>query len=75
MAPIFYPIEALPPAYGKILILNPITLPVILLRNLMLWDKPFLWGAWTISLVIGLLICQIGYWWFQKSRRGFADVL
>jgi lipopolysaccharide transport system permease protein len=73
--PIFYPIEVLPPAYGKLLVLNPITLPVILLRNLMLWDKPFLWGAWAISLVIGLLVCQIGYWWFQKSRRGFADVL
>jgi lipopolysaccharide transport system permease protein len=75
MAPIFYPIEALPQAYGKLLVWNPITLPVILLRNLMLWDKPFLWGAWAISLVIGLLVCQIGYWWFQKSRRGFADVL
>ena len=75
MAPIFYPIEALPPAYGKLLVFNPITLPVILLRNLMLWDKPFLWGTWAISLVIGLSVCQIGYWWFQKSRRGFADVL
>jgi lipopolysaccharide transport system permease protein len=75
MAPIFYPIEALPQAYGKLLIWNPITLPVMQLRNLMLWDKPFLWGAWVISLVIGLVICQIGYWWFQRTRHGFADVL
>jgi lipopolysaccharide transport system permease protein len=75
MAPIFYPVEALPPAYGKLLVWNPITLPVIQLRNLMLWNKPFQWGAWGVSFLIGLSICQFGYWWFQKSRRGFADVL
>lgn len=75
MAPIFYPVEALPQAYGRLLIWNPITLPVIQLRNLMLWEKPFLWGAWTISLIIGAAICQIGYWWFQRTRHGFADVL
>jgi lipopolysaccharide transport system permease protein len=75
MAPIFYPVEALPQAYGRLLVLNPITLPVIQLRNLMLWEKPFLWGAWTISLAIGAAVCQIGYWWFQRTRHGFADVL
>ena len=75
MAPIFYPIEALPQAYGRLLVWNPITLPVIQIRNLMLWDKPFQWSAWGISMIIGLSVCQMGYWWFQKSRHGFADVL
>jgi lipopolysaccharide transport system permease protein len=75
LAPIFYPIENLPPAYKAFLSWNPITLPVIQLRNLMLWAKPFEWGPWALSLVIGLALCQIGYWWFQKSRRGFADVV
>jgi lipopolysaccharide transport system permease protein len=75
MAPIFYPIEALPQAYSRFLVWNPITLPVIQIRNLMLWDKPFQWSAWAISMLIGLLVCQMGYWWFQKSRHGFADVL
>lgn len=75
LAPIFYPIEALPEAYRALLAWNPITLPVMQLRDLMLWGKPFHWDQWGISLVIGLLFCQIGYWWFQKSRRGFADVL
>jgi len=75
LAPIFYRIEALPETYRDLLAWNPITLPVIQLRNLLLWDKPFLWGAWAVSLAIGVSICQIGYWWFQKSRHGFADVL
>ncbi len=75
LAPIFYPIEALPDAYQALLAWNPITLPVMQLRDLMLWGKPLQWGEWAISLLIGAVVCQIGYWWFQKSRRGFADVL
>jgi lipopolysaccharide transport system permease protein len=75
LAPIFYPIESLPETYKKFLAWNPITLPVIQLRNLMLWGKGFEWEAWGISLIIGLLVCQLGYWWFQKTRRGFADVV
>jgi len=75
LAPIFYPIEALPEAYRALLAWNPITLPVVQLRDLMLWGKPLQWGEWGISLLIGVTVCQIGFWWFQKSRRGFADVL
>jgi len=75
ISPIFYPIDALPAAYRALLAWNPITLPVIQLRNLMLWGKPFEWDTWTISLIIGAALCQVGYWWFQKSRRGFADVV
>lgn len=75
LAPIFYPIEALPEAYRKLLVWNPITLPVTSLRDLMLWGKPIQWDLWAISLAIGLLVSYLGYWWFQKSRRGFADVL
>ena len=75
LAPVFYPIEVLPEAYQALLNWNPITLPIIQLRDLMLWGKPVLWGSWVISLTVGLAVCQAGYWWFQKSRRGFADVL
>lgn len=75
LAPIFYPIEALPESYQALLVWNPITLPVIQLRDLLLWDKPMQWDKWAISLLVGASVCQIGYWWFQKSRRGFADVL
>jgi len=75
LAPVFYPIDALPETFRALLIWNPITLPIIQLRDLMLWGKPLQWQDWVISLAIGASICQIGYWWFQKSRRGFADVL
>jgi lipopolysaccharide transport system permease protein len=75
MAPVFYPIENLPEAYRRYIYWNPITLPIIQLRDAMLWNKPLEWSGWLISLIIGTAVCFIGYWWFQKSRRGFADVI
>lgn len=75
VAPVFYPIDTLPEAYQQLLVWNPITLPVIQLRDLMLWAKPLQWDQWAISIAVGASICCVGYWWFQKTRRGFADVL
>lgn len=75
LAPIFYPSDALPASYQSLLAWNPVTLPVIQLRNLMLWGNPISWAHWAINLAVSGLICQFGYWWFQKTRRGFADVL
>jgi lipopolysaccharide transport system permease protein len=75
MAPVFYPIENLPESFGRYIYWNPITLPIIQLRDAMLWNKPLQWSGWLISFFIGTATCFIGYWWFQKSRRGFADVI
>ena len=75
LAPVFYPIDVLPPAYRALIAWNPITIPIVQLRDLILWDKPLDWGLWSVSLAISAAVCYIGYWWFQKSRRGFADVL
>lgn len=75
MAPVFYPIENLPEAFRSYMYWNPITLPIIQLRDAMLWNKPVQWSSWLVSLSIGTTICFAGYWWFQKSRRGFADVI
>lgn len=75
LAPIFYPISGLPPLYQSLLILNPITLPVLQLRDALLWGEPLNWVAWGVSLMVGLAIFYLGFAWFQKTRRGFADVL
>lgn len=75
LAPIFYPISALPLVYQSLLILNPITLPVLQVRDALLWGEPLNWTAWGISLIVGLAIFHLGFTWFQKTRRGFADVL
>lgn len=75
LAPIFYPITALPVEFQRIIYWNPLTFPITQLRDLMLWGKPMQWPEWSIHFAVGAAVCFIGYWWFQKTRRGFADVL
>ena len=75
LAPVFYPIEALPLAYGEFLMWNPITLPIIQLRELMFFGHSVQWFDWAVSLAVGATVCFIGYRWFSKARSGFADVL
>jgi lipopolysaccharide transport system permease protein len=75
LSPIFYPVTAFPEDYLYILYLNPITTVVEQTRDVMFWGKPpdfLLLGIyWLTSFPIGWL----GFAWFQKTRKGFADVL
>lgn len=75
LSPIFYPASAFPENYRYILYLNPITTVVELARDVMFWGKTpnllILGMYWLVTLGIAWL----GFAWFQKTRRGFADVL
>lgn len=75
LSPVFYSLDALPPEFQTFVFLSPLTLPITQLRDVMFWGKSIGWGSWSLSLVIGIATCYFGFWWFQKSRKGFADVL
>jgi lipopolysaccharide transport system permease protein len=75
LSPVFYPISALPKEYQAWLHLNPLTFIIEQMRNVMIWGKtPDLIGLGWYSAA-SLLVACIGYFWFQKTRKGFADVL
>ena len=75
LAPVFYPITALPEAYQAFIKWNPITLPVDQLRRVMLFGVSPNWIEWLVAFVASILICSFGYCWFQRTRKGFADVI
>lgn len=75
LAPVFYPISALPPFYQKILMLNPLTFIIEQSRAVLIYGKFPEWGGLVIYFVISLLVAWLGFWWFQRTRKGFADVL
>lgn len=75
LAPVFYPLERVPTELRGLIHWNPITLPIVQLRELVLWGTPVDWTRWAWSLAIGLGVCALGFLWFQRTRRGFADVL
>ena len=75
LSPIFYPISALPPQYQVIMKINPITLVVEQARDVMIFARPFDVTSWLIQLLLACGIAWLGLAWFQKTRKGFADVL
>ena len=75
LSPIFYPISAMPEQYRPFMRLSPLTSTVEQVRNVMMWGRGLDWSQWGISMIVGLGVAWLGFVWFQKTRRGFADVL
>lgn len=75
LSPIFYSVAALPVEYQGLMQLNPLTYIVEETRNVMIWHKTINWSLWAIWTSLSALISWLGFAWFQKTRKGFADVI
>lgn len=75
LSPIFYPITSLPPAYRPWLQLNPLTPIIEQSRNVIVWGKLPELSVLGPYFLVALGIAWLGFAWFQKTRRGFADVM
>jgi lipopolysaccharide transport system permease protein len=75
LSPLFYPLSALPKSYQLWLRLNPLTFIIEEGRNVLIFGKTPDWIVWGLAVAGSLLVCAGGFWWFQKTRKGFADVL
>jgi len=75
LSPLFYPLSALPKQYQVWLAFNPLTFIIEQGRNVLIFGKTPDWTLWTVALAGSLPVCAAGFWWFQKTRKGFADVL
>lgn len=75
LSPIFYPITALPQEYHIFLQINPLTFVIEQARDVMIWGKGMNWIAWATYLLLAAIMAWLGFAWFQKTRKGFANVL
>jgi lipopolysaccharide transport system permease protein len=75
LSPIFYPVSALPESFQKVLLLNPLALVIEQTRDVLIFGKALHWPVYFASLVGSIVVAWLGYAWFQKTRKGFADVL
>lgn len=75
MSPVFYAIEALPEAYRPLIRFNPLTTVIEQARHAMVWGQSMELGAWLALLGVSVVVAWAGHWWFQVTRKGFADVL
>ncbi len=72
---VFYPISSLPMDYQYWLRLNPLAMIITEGRKVLVFGEVPDWVALTTELFLGFFIAMAGFWWFQKTRKGFADVL
>ena len=75
LSPLFYPASALPENYRDLLFLNPVTFVIEMVRDVLYWGKMPNFISLAIYWVISLGVAWFGFFWFQKTRKGFADVL
>lgn len=75
MTPIFYPITAMPEEFRHWLYFNPLTPIVEQARDVLYWGKPPNFSLLGIYTLASASIAWLGFAWFQKTRKGFADVL
>lgn len=75
LSPVFFPITALPEQLRPVIMFNPLTFIIEQARAVTIWGLLPNWQGILIYTVVALLVAWAGYAWFQKTRKGFADVL
>jgi lipopolysaccharide transport system permease protein len=75
LSPIFYPASALPEKLRSLLLLNPLAPALEQIRGILIWQTLPNWWHWSIYLFASAIVAWLGFAWFQKTRKGFADVL
>ncbi|QLG94301.1 ABC transporter permease [Pseudomonas yamanorum] len=72
---IFYSVSSLPVDYQAIMQMNPLVPIIEESRAVLIWGKDPDYLLLLGYLAGSLAIAWIGFAWFQKTRKGFADVL
>ncbi|MCE2950695.1 MAG: ABC transporter permease [Alphaproteobacteria bacterium] len=72
---IFFSAETLPPEYQEVLSLNPFLFIISQARQVMIWGKLPDFAQLAIYTGFSLVLAWLGFVFFQKTRKGFADVL
>ncbi|OHV87266.1 sugar ABC transporter permease [Mesorhizobium sp. ORS 3428] len=75
LSPVFFQRTSLPSWLQPWLSLNPLAVPVESFRNVVVFDVQPDWTSLAYYSVAAIAVALLGYQFFQKTRRGFADVL
>jgi len=75
LSPVFYPMSALPVRVQYLLLINPLTFIIEQCRAVIIFGQLPDWSGLAIYTAVSMAVAWGGFWWFQKTRRGFADVL
>ena len=75
LSPVFYPVTAVPEKARLFIMANPLTFIIEQAREVLIWGHFPNWLGLAIYTLAATVVAWAGYAWFQKTRKGFADVL
>src|SRR5215217_728399 len=75
LTPIIYPEQVVPARFRPALELNPFTPLVRSYRRAPLEGAPPDWAGLAYTTALALAFFLLGYWWFARTRKNFADVI
>lgn len=75
LSPVFYPITAVPEGFRSYLMANRLTFIIEQARAVLILGHLPSWSGLLGYTLVALVVAWGGFAWFQKTRRGFADVL
>jgi lipopolysaccharide transport system permease protein len=75
LTPIIYPESIVPEKYRVFVNANPFTALVRSYRRIMLDGAAPDWSSLLYFSIFALLVFVVGYWWFARTRKNFADVI
>lgn len=75
MSPVFFPVESLPLKLQPWMQLNPLTFIIEQVRAVLVWGHEPQWLGLLLYGLVAVGVAWLGFAWFQKTRKGFADVI
>ncbi len=75
LSPVFYQVTAVPEKFRPFIMANPLTFIIEQAREVLIWGHLPNWLGLGIYTLVATSMAWVGYAWFQKTRKGFADVL
>jgi lipopolysaccharide transport system permease protein len=75
LTPILYPESQIPPKYQWMIQFNPMAPLVRSYRRVLLEGRVPDWRGLGVTMLFALICFGLGYWWFERTKKAFADVL
>jgi lipopolysaccharide transport system permease protein len=75
LAPILYPMTMIPEQYRVLMYLNPLTVVAIASQDTLVLGHAPNWLHLGIYLLVSCVFAWLAFVWFERTKKGFADVL
>ena len=75
VSPVIYPLSAVPERFQLLARINPLTTILENARRTLIWGQPLEWGWWALVTVVSVVVMLLGYLWFMRTKRTFADII